>query len=52
MPDLSKMDTVLCIDALSRLAKASGYKIWIMLDIWMLSLRDGLQKKRERSAHY
>jgi len=32
VPDLSKMDTVLCIDALSRLAKASGYKIWIMLD--------------------
>jgi hypothetical protein len=32
VPDLSKMDTVLCIDAVSRLAKASGYKIWIMLD--------------------
>ena len=32
VPDLSKMDTVLCIDALRRLTKASGYKIWVMLD--------------------
>ncbi len=32
VPDLSKMDTVLCIDALAALAKASGYKIWVILD--------------------
>ncbi|MCX5701601.1 MAG: hypothetical protein NTW64_01305 [Candidatus Omnitrophica bacterium] len=32
IPDLSKMDTVLCIDALSNLAQKSGYKVWIMLD--------------------
>lgn len=32
VPNLSKMDTVLCIDALSHLAKKSGYKIWIILD--------------------
>lgn len=31
VPDLSKMDTVLCIDALSSLAKASDYKIWISI---------------------
>lgn len=32
VPDLSKLDTVLCVDALSTLAKKSGYKIWIALD--------------------
>jgi hypothetical protein len=32
VPDLSKMDTVLCLDALSQLAKASNYKIWLILD--------------------
>jgi hypothetical protein len=32
VPDLSKMDTVLCIDALAALAKASGYNIWVILD--------------------
>jgi hypothetical protein len=32
VPDLSKMDTVLCIDALARLTEKSGYKIWILLD--------------------
>ena len=32
VPNLSKMDTVLCIDALSRLANKSGYKIWMFLD--------------------
>ncbi len=32
VPDLSKMDTVLCIDALSQLARKSEYKIWVILD--------------------
>jgi hypothetical protein len=32
VPDLSRMDTVLCIDALSRLAHNSGYKVWMLLD--------------------
>ena len=32
VPDLSKMDTILCIDALVQLTKKSGYKIWMMLD--------------------
>lgn len=32
VPNLSKMDTVLCIDALSQLAQKSGYKIWMILD--------------------
>lgn len=32
VPNLSKMDTVLCIDALSQLAKKSGYKVWMILD--------------------
>ena len=32
VPNLSKMDTVLCIDVLSQLAKKSEYKIWMILD--------------------
>jgi len=32
IPDLSRIDTVLCIDALSNLAEKSGYKVWILLD--------------------
>ncbi len=32
VPDLSKMDTILCLDALAQLAQKSGYKIWIVLD--------------------
>lgn len=32
VPDLSKIDTVLCLDALSLLAGKSGYKIWMVLD--------------------
>jgi len=31
-PNLSKMDTVLCMDALSQLAQKSGYKVWMILD--------------------
>lgn len=32
VPDISNIDTVLCIDALSALAEKSEYKIWILLD--------------------
>jgi hypothetical protein len=32
VPDLTKMDTVLCVDALSHLAQISGCKIWVILD--------------------
>ena len=32
VPDLSKMDTVPCIDALAALSKSSGYNIWVILD--------------------
>lgn len=32
VPDLSKMDTVLCLDSLTRLAEKNGYKIWMILD--------------------
>ena len=32
VPSLSAMDTVICIDALSRLARVSKYKIWMFLD--------------------
>jgi len=32
VPNLESMDTVLCIDDLSNLAKISGYKIWMILD--------------------
>jgi hypothetical protein len=32
VPDLSKIDTVLCLDSLTQLANASNYKIWIFLD--------------------
>lgn len=32
VPNLSTMDTVLCMDALSRLAQKSGYKVWMILD--------------------
>ena len=32
IPDLMALDTVLCIDALARLAEASRYSIWILLD--------------------
>lgn len=32
VPNLSKMDTVLCMDALSQLAQKSGYKVWMILD--------------------
>jgi hypothetical protein len=32
VPNLAQMDTVLCIDSLATLAKASGYKLWMILD--------------------
>jgi hypothetical protein len=31
-PDVKRLDTVLCIDALFALAKKSGVKLWVMLD--------------------
>lgn len=31
-PDLTRLDTVLCIDALAQLAEASKLKLWMMLD--------------------
>jgi len=32
VPNLTSMDTILCIDELFTLARSSGYKIWMILD--------------------